>query len=197
MDLSLILAIHFIALLTPGPDLFLVSTYALKSNFKHAFKAVLGISAGVLVWIVLCLFGLKLFFESFSFMRTLIALLGALYLFYLAFSCLKSLNKSLEWQNSAPRGAFLSGFLTNLLNPKAALYFGSIFSSLDFASGLLWVILAISVETCLFFSAIALLFSKDSMKKAYTRYYKAIDITCAILFSAFGGLILFRVFGLK
>ncbi|WP_162982657.1 LysE family transporter [Helicobacter vulpis] len=187
MDLISLVLIHFGALLTPGPDLLLISAYALKTDFKHAFKAVWGIVVGVLLWTILSLFGLKLFFELFPSMRTIIALLGGSYLLYLAFMCLKSLSRPLQWQSTTPKQAFLSGFFTNLLNPKAALYFGSIFSGLDFAHTLgAWVIGVLALETLLFFSAIAYLFSKDSMRRAYTRYYKGVDLCCALLFGAFG-----------
>ncbi|WP_233710935.1 LysE family translocator [Helicobacter salomonis] len=188
VDILLVLSIHFVALLTPGPDFVLVSTYALKTDFQYTFRAVLGIVLGVFIWIILSIFGLKLFFETFPLMRTLITLLGACYLLYLAFLCLKSAAKPMVWSAQNSQNAFLSGFFTNILNPKAALYFGSIFSGLDFFYNnhlLVLAILALSVESLGFFTCIAILFSKPQMKGWYSKHHRYMDYGCAFIFALF------------
>ncbi|WP_285602817.1 LysE family transporter [Helicobacter sp. NHP22-001] len=81
----MVLGVHLLALLTPGPDFLLISSYALKTRSAHAFKAVLGVVPDNFVWIVLSLFGLKGLFAAFPLLQTLLVLSGACYLLYLAF----------------------------------------------------------------------------------------------------------------
>lgn len=52
MTFLFIFGIHLSALLTPGPDFFLVSAYALKFSFKEALKAAFGVSLAILLWII-------------------------------------------------------------------------------------------------------------------------------------------------
>ncbi|WP_286348324.1 LysE family translocator [Helicobacter felistomachi] len=82
------------------------------------------------IWVVLSLFGLKSLFATFPLLQTLLALLGAFYLLYLAVMCLKS-NAPIKFKPTSTKQAFLSGFLTHILNPKAMLYFSSIFSGFN------------------------------------------------------------------
>jgi len=94
-----------------------------------------------------------------------LSVVGALYLAWLAIQCLRSRGELPEAQSPQRGGsrAFVTGFLTNLLNPKAMLYFGSILSqvltpdlgALDTA--LLSVLLV--GESFAWFALVALLFS--------------------------------------
>ena len=65
MDFLFILPIHLFALLLPGPDFFIVSSYVLKADFKKALLVVFGICLANFVWIVLSLSGLKIIFDVF------------------------------------------------------------------------------------------------------------------------------------
>ncbi|WP_104728502.1 LysE family transporter [Helicobacter felis] len=187
MDLLGLLGIQFIALLTPGPDFFLVSSYALKRSFKEAFLAVCGLCLGVLIWVTLSLFGLKLFLQTFPIFHVLLTLLGTFYLFFMGYSLLKSANSPVKLQFDFKSVALLQGFITNLLNPKAMLYFVSIFSSLDFSHSNLWVIMiSIVLETLLYFSAIALLFSHPRVQNFYLKHHQKSDRFCALVFCGFG-----------
>ena len=94
MDFLFILLIHLFALLLPGPDFFIVSSYALKADFKKALSVVFGVSLAVFIWVVVSLSGLKIVFDVFPLMRILLTLLGASYLLYLAFLLLTHGSKS-------------------------------------------------------------------------------------------------------
>ncbi|WP_104749575.1 LysE family transporter [Helicobacter cynogastricus] len=182
-----LLGIHLIALLTPGPDFFLVSSYALKRSFNEAFLVVCGLCLGVLIWVTFSLFGLKLFLQTFPIFHVLLTLLGTLYLFFMSYSLLKNANSPLRLRFDFKSVAFLQGFITNLLNPKAMLYFVSIFSGLDFSHSNLWVIMiSIVLETLLYFSTIALLFSRPKVQNFYLKHHQKSDRFCALVFCGFG-----------
>lgn len=198
MSFLLILAVHFFALLTPGPDFLLVSTYALKTDFKRAFKAALGISLAILFWIVLSLSGLKLLFESFPLMRVILSLLAVFYLCYLAFSLLKSLTQEAEFkENYKLSNPFINGFLTNIANVKALFYFGSVFSSLSFTQDTLALILLtflLSLESLIYFTLVAFFFSNLRIKNLYLKHYKKMDFLCALVFISFAIFTLIELF---
>jgi threonine/homoserine/homoserine lactone efflux protein len=93
-----------------------------------------------------------------------LAVVGAPYLAWLGIQCLRSRGQLPHAQGvKAGHKAFVSGFLTNLLNPKAMLYSGSVLSqalkpglaAADVA--LLWTLLV--AESLLWFALVALLFS--------------------------------------
>ena len=189
MDFSFILLIHLFALLLPGPDFFIVSSYALKADFKKALSVVFGVSLAVFIWVVVSLSGLKIVFDVFPLMRILLTLLGASYLLYLAFLLLKNMNQKEDFENlNYTDKPFLRGFITNISNVKALFYFSSIFSSLNFSYDVLSLsilVLLLVAESFLYFLLVALLFSNANIKNVYLKYSKKIDFVCALVFIGF------------
>ncbi len=61
--------IHFCALITPGPDFFLVSQTAVSRSRKEAMLVVAGITAGVMFWASLALMGLNIIFEKMAWLK--------------------------------------------------------------------------------------------------------------------------------
>ncbi|MBD5167559.1 MAG: LysE family transporter [Helicobacter sp.] len=189
MDFLFILLIHLFALLLPGPDFFIVSSYALKADFKKALSVVFGVSLAVFIWVVVSLSGLKIVFDVFPLMRILLTLLGASYLLYLAFLLLKNMNQKEDFENlNYTDKPFLRGFITNISNVKALFYFSSIFSSLNFSYDVLSLsvlVFLLVAESFLYFLLVALLFSNANIKNVYLKYSKKIDFVCALVFIGF------------
>ena len=75
-----IAAVHLIALMSPGPDCFIVMQTAVGRSRKEALCCVLGITLGVAFWAALSLLGLQWLFEQFAWLQQLIMFLGGLYL---------------------------------------------------------------------------------------------------------------------
>ncbi|MFW1801230.1 threonine export protein RhtC [Acinetobacter nematophilus] len=195
--LSTLIFIHFCALITPGPDFFLVSQTAISRSRKQSIFVVLGITAGVMFWAFFALMGLNIIFEKMAWLRHVILVVGGIYLCWLGYQMLKSVlsKKVLTPQHhfELPQSNFrffLKGFLTNLSNPKAVIYFGSVFSiflanpNLDGLHSLLFVI--VSIETLIWFSFVAFVFSLPSFKAAYQNASKWIDGVSGGIFTLFG-----------
>lgn len=189
MTFLFIFGIHLSALLTPGPDFFLVSAYALKFSFKEALKAAFGVSLAILLWIIFSLTGLKILFDTFPFIQIVLSTLGAMYLFYLAYLLLKNISNEIHFTNSVKISQpFLGGFLTNITNAKAIFYFGSIFSSLNFTGDnfeIFLLVIILGLESLIYFIFIAFLFSNLKIKMLYLSHYKKIDLFCAFIFISF------------
>ncbi|EPP8589632.1 LysE family transporter, partial [Acinetobacter baumannii] len=82
--------IHFCALITPGPDFFLVSQTAVSRSRKEAMLVVAGITAGVMFWASLALMGLNIIFEKMAWLKQGLLIAGGLYLCWLGYQMLRS-----------------------------------------------------------------------------------------------------------
>lgn len=188
--------IHFCALVTPGPDFFLITQTAISRSRKDAFYAVLGVSGGVVVWAVLALLGLNVLFEKVIWLKRVLFVLGGLYLLYLGVQMLRSAFSKKQDSTTnmlrlpnRPYLIFLKGLLTNLSNPKAVIYFGSVFSLFlanPVLDGLHPVLLLIVIlETFLWFLLVMFVFSMPRFKKAYENVSKWIDGISGGIFTVF------------
>jgi threonine efflux protein len=93
-------------------------------------------------------------------------------------------------RDSSPGRALLRGLLTNLANPKAAIYFASIFSAfigegVDAAARWgLWAM--VTAETALWFGVVAAIFALPAMRRGYVRASRWIDGGAGAIFTLFG-----------
>jgi threonine efflux protein len=162
--LTLVLAIHAVALISPGPDFAIVTRLSIVSGRRAGLLAAAGVATAIGVYVLICAFGLSLIIAALPGLSTVLTVAGALYLAGLGISCLRSRGQLPEASASGTGGrAFVTGFFTNLLNPKAMLYFGSVLSQaltpdLGLAdTALLWGLLV--AESFLWFGFVAAVFS--------------------------------------
>ena len=183
--------------MSPGPDFFFVTRTAMSQSRSKAMLGVLGITGGIFVWSAVSILGLHILFETISWLQQFIAIAGGLYLLWMGIGLLKSLFKP---QNNAQafvgntmadmRSPFLYGLLTNLANPKAVIYFGSIFSTFitpDVNDAMkLALFCFVVIESFLWFGFVALVFSSNRPRQLYQKLGKWIDAIAGALFSIFG-----------
>ncbi|MCS2169020.1 threonine export protein RhtC [Scandinavium sp. TWS1a] len=189
--------VHLIALMSPGPDFFFVSQTAVSRSRKEAMMGVLGITAGVMVWAGVALLGLHLLIEKMAWLHNIIMVGGGLYLCWMGYQMLRGALKKREATTETPEvelaqggKSFLKGLLTNLANPKAIIYFGSVFSLFvgdNIGGAERWgIFLLIIVETFAWFTVVASLFALPTMRRGYQRMAKWIDGVAGTLFAGFG-----------
>lgn len=190
--------VHIIALMSPGPDFFFVSQTAVSRSRKEAMMGVLGITCGVMVWAGVALLGLHLIIEKMAWLHTIIMVGGGLYLCWMGYQMLRgALKKEKASTQSEPQvelaqggRSFMKGLLTNLANPKAIIYFGSVFSLFvgdSVGAGARWgIFLLIILETLAWFTVVASLFALPAMRRGYQRAAKWIDGVAGTLFAGFG-----------
>ncbi|ATX85618.1 threonine export protein RhtC [Klebsiella aerogenes] len=189
--------VHIIALMSPGPDFFFVSQTAVSRSRKEAMMGVLGITCGVMVWAGVALLGLHLIIEKMARLHTLIMVGGGIYLCWMGYQMLRGALKKNDLAAAEPQvelarsgRSFLKGLLTNLANPKAIIYFGSVFSLFvgdNIGAGARWgIFLLIVLETLAWFTIVASLFALPKMRRGYQRMAKWIDGIAGTLFAGFG-----------
>lgn len=189
--------VHIVALMSPGPDFFFVSQTAVSRSRKDAMMGVLGITCGVMVWAGVALLGLNLIIEKMAWLHTIIMVGGGLYLCWMGYQMLRGALKKETSTASEPQvelaksgRSFMKGLLTNLANPKAIIYFGSVFSLFvgdNVGADARWgIFLMIILETLAWFTVVASLFALPAMRRGYQRAAKWIDGIAGTLFAGFG-----------
>lgn len=189
--------VHLVALMSPGPDFFFVSQTAVSRSRKEAMMGVLGITLGVMIWAAVALLGLNLILEKMAWLHTIIMVGGGLYLCWMGYQMLRGALKKEVINAPAPQvelatggRSFLKGLLTNLANPKAIIYFGSVFSLFvgdSVGETARWgIFVLIALETFAWFTLVASLFALPAMRRGYQRMAKWIDGVAGALFTAFG-----------
>ena len=213
-NMLLIVIIHWFALVTPGPDFLLVMHSAVSRSPRYSVAVVLGITVGVMCWAGLALVGLEWLFRQFVGLHQLLLLLGGLYLCTIGIQLIRSIQhaaldvyqvehdvqsvQSVRPVMESLRQGFYQGLWTNMSNPKAFLYFSSVFSvflqqsSVSHQQGLLFIL--VSVETFLWFMAVVFVVSLPAIKAAYQRAFKWIDGLSGVIFLGFGLYLLIRLF---
>ncbi|MEL5590566.1 threonine export protein RhtC [Serratia ureilytica] len=188
--------VHLIALMSPGPDFFFVSQTAASRSRREAMMGVVGISLGIVVWAGVALMGLHLILQKMAWLHQIIMVGGGIYLCWMGWQLLRSARAQqappTEAQVALPKAgrSFIRGFLTNLSNPKAVIYFGSVFSLFvgdSVGAGARWgLFLLIVAETFIWFSLVAVVFALPAMRRGYQRLAKWIDGAAGVLFTGFG-----------
>ena len=128
--------IHALAVMSPGPDFILVTKNTLETSRRAGVFTAIGLGLGILVHVSYSLLGIGLLIsQSIVFFNT-IKWIGAAYLIYLGWGALthQSKNTSGSEKNTIGKkhlsagAAMRMGFLCNVLNPKASLFFLALFT---------------------------------------------------------------------
>jgi threonine/homoserine/homoserine lactone efflux protein len=127
-DLPLFIVSGLLLNILPGPDSLLIMTRSATQGWRAGCAAALGIGTGTLVHIFAAALGLSAVLATSATAFTVVKLIGAAYILYMAVGLLRSRKQS---SDVAPpvlpalpyRTIFAQGFLTNVLNPKVAIFF--------------------------------------------------------------------------
>ena len=129
-DLPLFILAGLLLNITPGPDLLYIAGRTASQGFRSGLAAVMGINAGCLVHTFAAAIGLSAILTASAEAFFVVKLIGAAYLVYVGISLLlekQADSPALEISDRLPsktvHQAFWQGFLTNVLNPKVALFF--------------------------------------------------------------------------
>ena len=126
---------HLFAVASPGPDFAVVTRQSVTGGTKAGLWTSFGVAVGILLHVGYCILGVALIVSQSPTLFNAMKYIAALYLFYLG---VQSIRQSTRLQEESmkvsmevsvdPGKAFLLGFLTNGLNPKATLFFLALFT---------------------------------------------------------------------
>ncbi|MFT4028568.1 MAG: LysE family translocator [Protaetiibacter sp.] len=133
-----------VVVLMPGADTILVLRTSLRFGARKAVITAAGVVCGPVVWGALAGLGVALVLSRLPILYSAVAVAGALYLVYLGTGSVRAArtlwrrrSESAETTSAAvppSRSAFLTGLMTNLLNPKIGVFYLAVMPGL-FAPG--------------------------------------------------------------
>ena len=123
--LPVFLAAVLLLMITPGPDMVFVTANALGGGRKAGLASLMGVATGAYIHIMAAALGLSTILMASDFIFNVVRFAGAAYIAWVGFCFLRS-KSSFQKIDTAKRKPLISiyrqGVLTNLLNPKAALF---------------------------------------------------------------------------
>jgi threonine/homoserine/homoserine lactone efflux protein len=128
-DILLFLISSLALTLMPGPDILFVINQSLDKK-KNGIITSLGLCTGLIFHTMFLAFGLSALINSNKDLMTFLKYFGTMYLFYLAYLEIKSVNKINKSLNSK---LFLRGLYMNLINPKVLIFFIAYFPNFLFS----------------------------------------------------------------
>lgn len=172
--------IHLLAVASPGPDFAIVVRESVAHGRRVGTWTALGVGTGIFVHVAYSLLGIGLIVSQSIVLFNALKWLAAAYLFYIGIKALRakpaepgSLEVAAEDVARSARGAFMTGFVTNGLNPKATLFFLSLFTVVINPHTPLVVQAGYGVylafATAIWFCLVALLFSQRRVRAGFAR----------------------------
>lgn len=195
-DLSLIATVtlvHLLGLMSPGPDFFMTARNSLAYSRRTGIWTAFGIAIGISWHIFYCIAGLAFVISRSILLFNSIKFLGAGYLMYIGIKSLRAKSSAVELGEQEKKSdisrskALKIGFLTNVLNPKATVFFLSLFTlviSPDAPAGVLAIISVIMIVlTAAWFSLVAVFLTQRRVRSVFNRFQGAFNKT-------FGGILI-------
>jgi RhtB (resistance to homoserine/threonine) family protein len=196
----MIVTVVLLAAISPGPDFVMTVRNTVCYGRRAGIVTAIGFGLAICVHVFYCMIGIAAVISQSILLFTILKYLGAAYLVYLGVQALKSTGYSQDisiaplqkhaGKTIADRVVLRQGFLTNLLNPKATLFFLSLYTQVldpgtPIAVQLVYGATA-AVVVPLWFSCVALFLSDRRVKNAFLHFSKWIDRICGGCLVALG-----------
>tara|TARA_Y100000590_G_C15393890_1_gene891133 strand:- start:145 stop:783 length:639 start_codon:yes stop_codon:yes gene_type:complete len=185
-----IMILHLFAVMSPGPDFAVVTKQSFAFGRKYALITSLGIGVGILFHVIYCIVGVGLLLSTNKYLFNFFKIIGSLYLFYNGFNAIfYSSSNNIDNNNNSKyetfKKSFLLGFITNVFNPKATLFFLSLFTLIIDANTSLSVQIFygfwMSFITILWFCIVSYFFTTYLSKIFIKKYSKLINRIMGII----------------
>jgi RhtB (resistance to homoserine/threonine) family protein len=203
VEFTMVAAAHLGAVASPGPDFAIVLRQSIAHGRRVAIWTSIGIGTAILLHVGYSLLGLGLLIRSSNLWFTIVKYAGAVYIAWLGVQSLRAKPRDADAGSDADlaampssHGAFATGFLTNALNPKATLFFISLFvlivdprtpKAIQAAYGL-WM----SLATMAWFSFVAVIFTRDDVRRNFLRHGHWIDRGLGVVFLGIAAVVAIR-----
>lgn len=172
--------VHLLAVASPGPDFAVVVRESVSHGRRAGLCTAWGVGMGIFLHVTYALLGIGLIVSQSIVLFNILKWLAAAYLLYIGIKALRArpgntvvVGQIDEQPSRSARGAFVTGLITNGLNPKATLFFLSLFSVVidPQAPALVQAGYGIylALATGLWFSLMAWLFSQARLRSGFSR----------------------------
>jgi threonine efflux protein len=184
--------LHWLVLVVPGANVLLVSQLGASGQRRDACYAALGVTLVAGLWALLAVLGVSAVFAVVPKLRFALQLAGGMYLCWIAVRLWRSgvAAPAQEGGQLARAAAFRLGFLTNVMNPKSALFFGSVFATAlphePTPALLVAVVVLVMVNALIWHTFLAFAFSHPRMQAGYARQRRLLNRAAGAIVGAFG-----------
>lgn len=193
-DLLLFGLASLVMVLSPGPNMIYLISRSLSQGREAGIISLFGVIGGFLFHILMVSFGLTAIFFAVPYAFIIVKFLGVAYLLYLAYKTVTSKNKIFDadqnLKKDKPLKLFNIGLLTNILNPKMAIFYLSFFPQFikpaygsilgqSFQLGITQIIISFAVNFLIVISAARLAgwFSKKPIWLRIQKWFMASVLT--------------------
>ena len=195
-ELIAVTSITILTIVTPGPDFVVVARNSLSYSRRSGIFTAIGVSTAVWIHVLYTLAGIGLILSRSIILFSTVKLLGAAYLLYLGICCLKGKGEISEKEYRVNKNtitdakSFKMGFINNALNPKATLFFLSLFTQLVSPSTPLSIQILygaiVSVSCFAWFSLVAVFLNRPAVKTAFLKVQKYVEKIMGVVLICFG-----------
>ncbi|WP_159566451.1 LysE family translocator [Budvicia diplopodorum] len=197
LETSLFIAtIATLGMISPGPDFFLVVKNAARYRRPVAMMTAFGIILGVATHMAYCVAGLAVVITATPWLFNLLKYAGAAYLIWIGLQALFAKGGSrldvtgVTPQQTSYKNAFIQGYLCNLLNPKATLFFLSVFTqvlSVDSSIGVkLWYAFIIFILAAVWWPILVFLIQSAPVRRGLAKAQKVVDKALGVVLIGLG-----------
>ncbi|MEW6168661.1 MAG: LysE family transporter [Pseudomonadota bacterium] len=196
---------HALGVISPGPDFAMVTRQSLALGRSAGVWTAAGIGSGILFHVGYGLFGLRWITQRWPWSLDAIALAGAAFLLWMGLQALRAqaLPQQEDATPAAQRGDawrhYLVGLATNVLNPKATLFFVALFTTVVAGPVSAPMMLALAawlpLSTFAWFATVALLLSHPGLRRGLRRHAHRLDRAMGAILLLLGGGVILRTLG--
>lgn len=172
--------LNLMAAISPGPDFVMAVKNTLTYSRRTGIFTGVGIGLGISIHILYCAAGVGFVISKSILVFNIIKYIGALYLVYMGVIAIISKSSKIEIEESKKMqditrlAAVKTGFLTNVLNPKATLFFLGLFTFVvkpDTPVPVLVILAMIMIFTAIgWFTIVALFFTQKKVQLAFAKF---------------------------
>jgi RhtB (resistance to homoserine/threonine) family protein len=194
-----VFTVNLLATMSPGPAFLMCLQSSIKYSRRTGVLTAVGLGLGLIPHVILTIGGVAVLLHESVLAFNIIKYAGAAYLIYIGWNALFSTPQSSKLsidhinaaaQDISPSKALWQGALTNMLNPKATLFFVAIFAQFITPETLLWQKMVFGATSILvemgWFSLVAVVLTNPRIKAVFSRFIHWIDRICGGLFIALG-----------
>lgn len=195
VHVTLIMIAAFIAVASPGPAVLAIAGTSMRAGRRTGLVFASGVTTGSLAWSIGAAAGLSAVMLANAWLIEAVRYCGAAYLLFLAFKSARAAMKPgyVEPQGlvfASARRAYARGLALHLTNPKAILFFGSLYSFGVPGDATLFdlamIVVLVGVQSAIVLHGYAVLFSNPVVVRGYLKLRRWFDGVFALAFGYAG-----------